>query len=197
MIVVCPKYSYYTALSDEVKSAVRAKIREVMSEYVSGRPTIFLEDTMAKEIIDDSGYIVTITDERDYSVMVGFDYYDTASRMKDLYSSYRKQSSPFVKFENPPMALMMQNREEYKTKRIAAYEKRLAETVRYLAEKEKAMLTFLGNTNSKSRLELKPIENDGILNITYNLSTNVANCYYSGTWVDVDMAKQILGGLYG
>lgn len=197
MIVTCPKFSYYSALSDEVKSSVRAKIKEVIAEYVPGKPTILLEDTFAKALLGEVCDVISITDERDFSQMVALHYYGPESAMKEFYNLYRHEVCPFVKFDNPPLSLATKNREEYTIKRIAAYEKRLLESMRYLVTKHRAVLTFVGNTNSKGKLELKPEENDGILNIMYNLSTNVTNSYYSGVWVDVNMAKQILGGLYG
>lgn len=197
MIIIFPKYSYYTALSDETKSSVRAIIRKVIDEYVDGKPMILLEDSLGKGLIGENSNVVSITDPRDYSQMLAFNYYEQESYMQEFYNMYPRDVCPFVKFENPPISMSMRNREEYVTKRIAAYEKRLKESIKYLAEKHKAVLTFVGNTNSKSKFEIKPEENDGILNIVYSLDTNTVNCYYSGTWIDSEMAKQILGGLHG
>lgn len=197
MIIICPKFSYYSALSSEVKSSVRATMKKTVAEYVKGRPTVLLEDTFAKSLFGDMSDVISITDPRDYSQMVAFDYYEQESCMKEFYNMYPHDVCPFVKFENPPVAMAFKNRAEFVLKRTVAYEKRLSESVKYLAANHKAVLTFVGNTNSKSKLSIKPEEDDGILNIMYNLDTNTVNCYYSGVWVDVDMAKQILGGLYG
>lgn len=197
MIIICPKFSYYTALNAEAKSSVRAKIKQVVSEYVKDKPVILLEDTFAKSILGEQSDIVSITDERDFSQMRAFKYYDSESFMLDCYNMYPHKICPFVKFENPPMSMAAKDRNQYTEKRIAAYEKRLSESVKYLAEKHKVVLTFVGNTNSKSKIMVTPEDNDGILNIMYNLSNNVTNCYYSGVWVDTEIAKQILGGLYG
>ncbi len=197
MVITCPKYSYYSALNDEAKSAVRLKIKQVIDEWVKGKPTVFLEDTFAKALLGDTSDVISITDSRDYSQMMALKYYEQESYMKDYYSMYKNEVCPFVKFENPPMSMAMKNRAQYTLQRILAYEKRLNASVRYIAERQKAILTFVGNINSKSKLEVKPVENDGILNIIFNLDNNVVNCYYSGVWVDVSIAKQILGGLYG
>lgn len=197
MIIICPKLSYYSALNEEAKSLVRATMREVVSEYVKGKPTVLLEDTFAKGLFGDTSNIISVTDERDYSQMMAFDYFESESYMPSFYNMYPHEICPFIKFENPSITAYVHDRDAYVVKRTQAYEKRLGESVRYLAEKHKAVITFIGNINSKSKLSLKPEENDGILNITYNLDTNVTGCYYSGMWIDVNMAKQILGGLYG
>lgn len=197
MIVTCPKLSFYSALSNEAKSATRAKIKNVISEYVVGKPTVFLEDTFAKALLGELADVISVTDERDFSQMKAFHYYDADSFMEGFYSMYPHEVCPFIKFENPSVSLMVKDREQYTEKRIAAYEKRLSASARYIAEKHKAVLTFTGNSNSKCKMEVRPEENDGILNIVYNLSNDVVNCYYSGVWVDKNMAKQILGGLYG
>lgn len=197
MIITCPKYSYYSALNDEVKSSTRAKMKKVVSEYAKDKPTVFLEDTLAKALFGDTSNIISITDERDYSQMTAFEYYGDESYMRSFYNMYPHEICPFVKFENPPASMMVKDREQYREKRIAAYEKRLIGSVRYFAEKHKVILTFTGNSLSRGKTEIKPEDNDGILNIIYNLESNVTSCYYSGMWVGVDTAKQILGGLYG
>lgn len=197
MIITCPKYSYYSALSAEAQSAMRSTIKKVFAEYAIDNPTVFLEDVLAKGLLGDFSKVVTITDSRDYSQMLAFNYYDTNSCMPDYYHMYPNETSQFLKFENPPVSMMLKDRDTYITKRINAYEKRLSYMVKYLAEKHKAAITFVGNSGSKSKLTLSPADNDGILNFVYNLDSNIMNCYYSGVWVDVNMAKQILGGLYG
>lgn len=196
MIITCPKFSYYSALSNEVKSTVRSKIKEVVAEYVIGKPIVMLEDTLAVGLLREICDVVSVTDERDFSQMVAMNYYEAESNMPGFYSMYPHEICPFVKFENPSMSLMAKDREQYQIKRVEAYEKRLSESSRWMAEKHKAVLTFTGNMNSKGRLEVKPKDNDGILNIMFNLDTDVINCYYSGVWVEIEMAKQILGGLY-
>lgn len=196
MIITCPKFSYYSALSNEVKSTVRSKIKEVVTEYVIGKPIVMLEDTLAVGLLREICDVVSVTDERDFSQMVAMNYYEAESNMPGFYSMYPHEICPFVKFENPSMSLMAKDREQYQIKRVEAYEKRLSESARWMAEKHKAVLTFTGNMNSKGRLEVKPKDNDGILNIMFNLDTDVINCYYSGVWVEIEMAKQILGGLY-
>lgn len=197
MIVICPKLSYYNALNEEVKSAVRVAVRKAVEEWAIGKPLILLEDTFAKALIGEMSECVTITDERDFSQMNAWHYYEDGSYMPSCYSLYPKEISQFIKFENPPVSLMVKDRSQYEEKRTAAYEKRLIEGTVKLAEKHKAALLFVGNSRSRNKFEPKPKEDDGILYITYNLSNNVVSCFYSGIWVDEVMAKQILGGLYG
>lgn len=197
MIITCPKLSYYSALNEETKSSVRAKIKSTVRDYSKDKPTVFLEDTFAKALFGDMCNVISVTDERDYSQMMAFHYYESESYMPEFYNVYPHEVCRFVKYENPSLALASKNREQYTNKRIAAYEKRLTDTVLFMAGKEKVILQFLGNTASRGKMQIEHKEDDGILNICYNLNNDVINHYYSGTWVNSDIAKQILGGLYG
>lgn len=197
MIVFMPKYSYYNALSYEAKTSVESIISNAFKEYLRGTPDVFIEDELAMLLIKEK-QLKTCTSAREIPSMLNAKTYDEYTfTIADMHKHAESIALDYKGFAMPDIKIAYSDPDKYNKQYIEMYKDRVIDYIREYARKQKVAIIFKGNKQAKNFLVPESIENDAILYITVSLETGQISGSYSGMWVDRNMIKKIIGGIYG
>ena len=196
MIVLMPKFSYFTARNDSEVLAIRDIIKTTINEYIKDVPEVFIEDEFAINIFAEKELFTVTNSSNTKSIEVNNIFGDYTSRFLDLYkmSTCYRSVLP-VSFYDPVM--IMKNPKEYVAKWVEEYSKITLNNCTNIVKLKKVALVFIGNSGSKTKFTPVPEINDGILFIRASLETGSVDFYYSGMPIKKEIANKIIGGIYG
>lgn len=196
MIVFMPKYSYFEAREYAEIVRIREIVEKGINEYIQDIPQVFIEDKLAVDLFEQKE-LLSLMHESTIPMVVNNNVYgEYTSRIPDLHkqSTVYKFITP-VNFYDP--VLMMKDSAKYLEKWKVAYEESLLSNATNIVKRVKVALEFLGTVRSRTKFTPLPETNDGVLYIQISLETGTENFYYSGMPVKKEVAKKIIGGLYG
>ena len=196
MLILMPKYSYYTAMEERYIHSINEFIKSVVDKYVKETPQIFIEDQLAMDVFPEKT-LITATHDKD----------EKAIRIYEVLGDYSNTAMDFRKSATVPnyimpntynnIPVMMADFEKYKSEWSAVYFRLAKEAVQRTAKRNKVCIVFTGNKGSKNKITPVPEENDGILYILPSLETSTIEYRYTGMWVTEEVADKIVGGIYG
>ena len=196
MLVLMPKYLYYTAMEDNHIYSANDFIKKIAEKYIKELPDILVEDRLAMEVFPEK-HLMSVTHERDVKSVRLYealgDYSNTAMdyRNSATVPNYIVQNT----YNNIPV--MMSDFDKYKKEWSSSYFELAKEAVQRTARRQKVCIVFTGNKSSRMKITPQPEENDGILYIMPSLETKTTEYYYTGMWVKEEVADKIIGGIYG
>lgn len=195
-----PKFKHYNAMSDKVAFNARDIIEKTISQFKADddKVEVFIEDEFAINHFRDRN-IFTFTRPAELPSIYKFDIYgEYIATIESLHPHATHYTLDYKKLELPDYKLLYSDKDAYIKQYIKLYIGRAHDCISTLLKDEKKValvFTYRGKNDNPIVPEKK--ENDGILYIYCDIETGVISGYYSGIWVDVNMIKQIVGGIYG
>lgn len=197
MLVFMPAYKHYTAMSGQIQHNASRIIRDVLDTLPDKQIETFIEDEFAVEFFNDRK-LLTCTRQSEVSTLESTQVFgEYTSRVSTLYPYAESVAQEYKKAKMPDLVLSYKDKDLYMSLLRKYYLERCREYIKYfLSDKAKYCISFVFRGKGNQYLLPKPSENDGILYINVDIETGNTNCFYSGMWVDIDVARTIVGGLY-
>ena len=200
MLVFMPKYKHYTAIPPKMLHDVTLNINTAIKNFMLQDDTVevFIEDEFALNNFNNKK-VFTCTRASELKALYNYEAYDEHIHTIEVMHPYAtKYTLEFKKMQLPEYKLLYTDINAYKKQYIKLYFQRACDCVQTLLKEEKKFaLVFTYRGKNDNPIVPKSEENDGILYIYCDLETGVISGRYSGIWVDTDIIKTILGGIYG
>lgn len=196
MLIMFPKYKYYADKSDVKKAEIDKIIADTVNDWVKVKPRVFIEDELAFNCIKDKEPI-TCTNKRDIGIVNKTELYgEYTVTLSMLFNRVENISVELEEFKTAPLSLIKESQDKFYKKALEFCKERSANSVKYQSKRERVVIVFVGNKQSKNYFTPEPEENDGLLYIKVNIDTGAKEFYYSGFWISEENARKVLGAIY-
>lgn len=197
MLVFMPAYKHFTAMTAGAQHTASSIIKNVLSSFPDKEIETFIEDEFATEFFGDKK-LLTCTRQNEVSTLESTNVFgEYTPRVNILYPYAKSIAQEYKKAKMPDIMLSYKDRDMYMTFLRKFYLERCREYVKcFLADEAKYCISFTFRGKGNSYLLEPQSENDGILYINCDIETGSFTCFYSGMWVDIDLARTIAGGIY-